>query len=49
MDQYELATLMETVESDLADEAPRAAICVIMQAFSLDVDDVETAWTSFKK
>lgn len=47
MDQYELATLVETVESDLSDDAPRTAICVIMEAFSLDVDDVETAWASF--
>jgi hypothetical protein len=35
------------VESDLAEEAPRTAICVIMKAYNLDVDDVEQAWAAF--
>lgn len=47
MDQYESQTLIETVESDLTEEAPLTAICVIMEAYGLDVDDVEMAWEGY--
>jgi hypothetical protein len=46
-DPYEIQTVIETVSSDLIEDAPRTAICVIMREYNLDVDDVETAWEGF--
>lgn len=43
MDPYVQQDLIERVSDALLEESPRLAILSIMDAYDLDIDDVETA------